>query len=34
MNADVNLSHGLAKDDPVLRIRIEDFLYLEADLLD
>jgi p-cumate 2,3-dioxygenase beta subunit len=34
MNADANLSHGLAKDDPALRARIEDFLYLEADLLD
>ena len=34
MNADANLSHGLAKDDPGLRARIEDFLYLEADLLD
>jgi len=34
MNADVNLSHGLAKDDPGLRAKVEDFLYLEADLLD
>ena len=34
MNADVSLSQGLAKDDPTLRAKIEDFLYLEADLLD
>ncbi|HYR67893.1 MAG TPA: aromatic-ring-hydroxylating dioxygenase subunit beta [Reyranella sp.] len=34
MNADANLSQGLSKDDPGLRARIEDFLYLEADLLD
>ncbi|MPZ35019.1 MAG: aromatic-ring-hydroxylating dioxygenase subunit beta [Rhodospirillales bacterium] len=34
MNADAGLSHGLAKDDPGLRARIEDFLYLEAGLLD
>jgi p-cumate 2,3-dioxygenase beta subunit len=34
MNADVDLTHGLAKDDPGLRAKVEDFLYLEADLLD
>ena len=34
MNGDVSLPRGLAKDSPGLRARIEDFLYLEADLLD
>ena len=34
MNADAGLSQNLTKGDPGLRARIEDFLYLEADLLD
>ena len=34
MNGDVSLPRVLAKDSPGLRARIEDFLYLEADLLD
>jgi p-cumate 2,3-dioxygenase beta subunit len=34
MNAEAGLSHRLSKDDAGLRGRIEDFLYLEADLLD
>jgi len=34
MNADAGMSRRLANDDPRLRARIEDFLYLEADLLD
>lgn len=34
MNADIHLPQDLAKGDPSLRAKIEDFLYLEADLLD
>jgi p-cumate 2,3-dioxygenase beta subunit len=34
MNADVTLPALSTVDDPTLRARIEDFLYLEADLLD
>src|SRR5262249_36372221 len=34
MNGDVALPRVLATDSPGLRARIEDFLYLEADLLD
>jgi p-cumate 2,3-dioxygenase beta subunit len=34
MNADVTLPPLSTVDDPTLRARIEDFLYLEADLLD
>jgi p-cumate 2,3-dioxygenase beta subunit len=34
MNADANLGCGMAKDEPGLRAKIEDFLYAEADLLD
>jgi p-cumate 2,3-dioxygenase beta subunit len=34
MNGEVGLSSAPTKDDPRLRTRIEDFLYLEADLLD
>ena len=34
MNADAGMSRRLANDDSGLRTRIEDFLYLEADLLD
>jgi p-cumate 2,3-dioxygenase beta subunit len=34
MNADVSLTPGAATHDPGLRARVEDFLYLEADLLD
>ena len=34
MNGDVRLAPGLTNDLSVLRGRIEDFLYLEADLLD
>ena len=34
MNGEVGLSSAPTKDDAGLRARIEDFLYLEADLLD
>jgi p-cumate 2,3-dioxygenase subunit beta len=34
MNAAADPSSGLAKNDPAMRAKIEDFLYLEADLLD
>ena len=34
MNGDLGLPLLLSKDSPGLRARIEDFLYLEADLLD
>ena len=34
MNADAGMSRRLTNDDPGLRARIEDFLYLEAELLD
>jgi p-cumate 2,3-dioxygenase subunit beta len=34
MNADAGMSRRLTNDDPGLRGRIEDFLYLEVELLD
>ncbi len=34
MNADAGMSRRLTNDDPGLRGQIEDFLYLEAELLD
>ena len=34
MNGDVGLAPATARDSSALRARIEDFLYLEADLLD